>query len=138
MSEKLFTKTNQIIVDAVIVGVSFLLAYQIRYDESLPPYQAWQCWILLLPVVAARLSSYFAFGVERIPWRHFSMSDVIRFGQSQLAVSVIFLALRYAPSSHLAVVQIPTSVIAVEFLLSLFSGCLSVRIAFAGTCMSVS
>ena len=126
MSEKLFTKTNQIIVDAVIVGVSFLLAYQIRYDESLPPYQAWQCWILLLPVVAARLSSYFAFGVERIPWRHFSMSDVIRFGQSQLAVSVIFLALRYAPASHLAVVQIPTSVIAVEFLLSL-SGCLSVR-----------
>src|ERR1700723_314807 len=126
MSEKLFTKTNQIILDAVIVGVSFVVAYQIRYAGSLPSYQASQCWILLLPVVAARLLSFFAFGVERIPWRHFSMSDVFRFGQAQLAVSVIFLALRYAPSSHLAVVRIPTSVIAVEFLLSL-SGCLSVR-----------
>jgi nucleoside-diphosphate-sugar epimerase len=126
MSEKLYTKTNQIILDAVIVGVSFLLAYRIRYDETVPSYQALQCWILLLPVIAARLLSYFGFGVERIPWRHFGMSDVFRFGQSQLAVSVVFLALRYAPSSHFAVVRIPTSVIAVEFLLSL-SGCLSVR-----------
>src|SRR5271170_4600952 len=126
MSEKLYTKTNQIILDAAIVAVSFLLAYQIRYDEAVPSYLALQSWILLLPVVAARLLSYFAFGVERIPWRHFGIGDVFRFGQSQLAVSILFLALRFVPSSHLALAQIPASVIAVEFLLSL-SSCLSVR-----------
>jgi nucleoside-diphosphate-sugar epimerase len=126
MFEKLYTKTNQVIIDAVIVGVSFLLAYQIRYDGAVPPYQASQCWILLLPVIVTRLLSFFAFGIERIPWRHFGAGDVFRLGQTQLAASALFLALRYAPVSHWPVVQIPTSVIAVEFLLSL-SGCLGVR-----------
>lgn len=126
MSEKFYTKTNQVIIDAVIIGVSFLLAYEIRYNAAIPPYQASQFWILLLPVIAARLLSYFAFGVERIPWRHFGIGDVFRFGQTQLAVSVLFLLLRYAPFFNWPIVRIPTSVIAVEFLLS-FSGSLCVR-----------
>ncbi|HEX4076387.1 MAG TPA: NAD-dependent epimerase/dehydratase family protein [Candidatus Acidoferrales bacterium] len=126
MSEKLYSKTNQVIIDAVIVGISFLLAYEIRYDGAIPPYQVSQCWVLVLPVVAARLLSYFAFGVERIPWRHFGIGDVFRLGQTQLVVSTIFLALRYASFLHWSIVQIPTSVIAVEFLLSL-SGSLCVR-----------
>ncbi|HTW22669.1 MAG TPA: NAD-dependent epimerase/dehydratase family protein [Candidatus Baltobacteraceae bacterium] len=126
MSEKFYTKTNQIIIDAVMVGVSFLLAYQIRYDGAVPPYQARQCWILLLPFVAARLLSYFAFGVERIPWRHFGVGDVFRLGQTQLAVSAVWLALRYASFLHWPIVEIPTNVIAIEFLLSL-SGSLGVR-----------
>jgi len=126
MSDKLYTKTNQIILDAVIVGVSFLLAYQIRYAGAVPAYQALQCWILLLPVIGARTLTHYAFGVQRIPWRHFSIGDVFRFGQSQVAISVVFLALRYFPYLHLAIVEIPTSVIAIEFLLSLF-GCLGIR-----------
>jgi nucleoside-diphosphate-sugar epimerase len=126
MSEKLYTKTNQVIIDAVIVGVSFLLAYQIRYDAATPSYQVRQSWMLLLPVIAARLLSYFASGVERIPWRHFSIGDVFRFGRTHLAVSGIFLGLRYVTPAHWPLFRIPTSVIAIEFLLS-FSGCLCVR-----------
>ena len=126
MSEKLYTKTNQVIIDAVIIGISFLLAYEIRYDAAIPHYQVSQFWLLLLPVIAVRLLAYFAFGVERIPWRHFGLGDVFRFGQTQLAVSTLFLALRYTPFLHWPVLRIPTSVIAVEFLLS-FSGSLCVR-----------
>jgi len=126
MSEKLYTKANQLILDAAVVGVSFVLAYEIRYDTAVPSHQWLQCWELLLPVIAARLASYFAFGVERIPWRYFGIEDVIRIVQSQLVVSVIFVALRYLSPSQFIILQIPTSVIAIEFLLSL-SGALCLR-----------
>jgi UDP-glucuronate decarboxylase len=126
MSEKFYTKANQLMLDAVVVGVSFVLAYEIRYDTAVPSHQWIQCWVLLLPVIAARLVSYFAFGVERIPWRYFGIEDVFRIVQSQLVVSVILVALRYLSSSHATILQVPTSVIAIEFLLSL-SGALCLR-----------
>jgi nucleoside-diphosphate-sugar epimerase len=126
MSDKLFNKTNQVIIDAVIVGASFLLAYQLRYNEAVPWYQATQGWVLVLPVIAARLLSYLAFGVERIPWRYFSIGDVFRLARAQMVVSALLFILRYEPGSHWVLVRIPITVIAIEFLLSL-SGALCVR-----------
>ena len=127
MLEKLYSKVNQFILDGIIVSISFLLAYQVRYDEAVPAYQLHQCWILLGPITAARLLSYFAFGVERIPWRYFSLSDVFRIVRSMLPLTALLFALRYVPPSGRAIGKLPSGVIAVEFLLSL-AGALSVRL----------
>jgi len=126
MLERFYTKTNQTLLDAMIVGVSFFLAYEIRYDGAIPAQQAVQCGILVLPLIAARLLAYSAFRIDRIPWRCFGMEDVFRLIPSQLLVSLALLGFRYIPSSHWELNRIPVVVIAVEFLISV-SGALGLR-----------
>jgi nucleoside-diphosphate-sugar epimerase len=126
MWERLYTKTNRFILDAAIVATSFLLAYKISYGGSVLTYRNVQPWVLLFPLIGARLLSYVLLGVERIPWRYFSIRDVFRLVQAQLAVSFVLVALRYIPLPDMEIIRIPIDVIAVEFVLTL-SGGLSIR-----------
>jgi len=126
MSGRLYTKTNQLILDAAVIAVSLFLAYAIRYDGSIPHDRVLQLLIVVPIVTAGRLLAFLLFGIERIPWRHISIRDVFRIGEAQLSWTLILLALRYAPIARLHLVQLPIGVIVVEFLLSL-SGVLGIR-----------
>jgi len=63
-------------IDAVLVGVSYVCAYLLRYDGNLPDYE-WQRIIHILPYLVAMKLTYFAlFGLYRGMWRYTSLEDM--------------------------------------------------------------
>src|SRR5271154_4618652 len=126
MRTRLYSRTNQVIIDSVIVALAFFVAYQTRYEGQVPAYQNFQFWVLLLPVIAGRQLANLFFGLGKMPWRYVSIRDVFRIGESYGAFSLFLVALRYAVPGSWPIARIPVGVIGVEFLLS-FSGALAVR-----------
>ena len=126
MRTRIYSRTNQVIIDSVIVGLAFFAAYQTRYEGQVPYYQTFQFWVLLLPMIFGRQLVNLFFGLGKIPWRYVSIRDVFRIGEAYGAFSLFLVALRYALPASWPIARIPIGVIAVEFLLS-FSGALAVR-----------
>ncbi|MEM2976556.1 MAG: hypothetical protein QXW06_02715, partial [Thermoplasmata archaeon] len=72
-------RPGQVLVDALVVGLAFLVAFQLRFEFSVPsPY--WKAMVLWLPyTILAHLATNFVFGVYRILWRYISLYEVWRF-----------------------------------------------------------
>jgi nucleoside-diphosphate-sugar epimerase len=126
MRYRLYSKVNQILLDATIVGMSLFLAYHIRYDRQIPAYQMIQFWVCLIPVISGRLITNALFGINRIQWRHVSLRDAVAICRPYLAFSLVLLPINYGLGALLAVDRIPLGVIAIEFVLSM-SGALGIR-----------
>lgn len=121
-----YSKTNQYIIDGVIVGLSFYAAYLIRFEGDIPPNNLFQFWVLLPVVVGGRLINNAWLGVYRRMWRYVSLTDAIQISVAYLAFSVFLGLLRLSLPDGLATLRIPLGVVAVEFSLSLL-GALGVR-----------
>jgi nucleoside-diphosphate-sugar epimerase len=121
-----YSRTNQQTLDGVIVGVAFYLACLIGYSGKIP-LDAYRFWAILTAVVAGRLISNFLFGLHRIQWRYIGLHDAVRTGQSYLAFSCLLLLIQVVLPANAGIVRIPVSIIAIEFLLSLF-GAVGIRI----------
>jgi nucleoside-diphosphate-sugar epimerase len=126
MRYNFYNKTNQVITDALIVGVAFFLSYQIRYAGQVPASDSVQLWILLLPVMAGRLVTNMLAGVYRFQWRYVSSSDAIHITRAYGAFSGILLLIRLSFPLHWSLFRIPIGVIVIEFLISL-QGTVAVR-----------
>lgn len=122
-----YSRTNQRILDGAIVGVSFYLAYLIRYGGAIPPYQRHQFWTMLVPVIAGQLFTNFLFRVERIQWRYISFHDALPIGRSYLTFAAIELLVRFGLPAQVGVVRIPVGVITITLLLCLL-GAMSIRL----------
>lgn len=122
----LYSSLNQKLIDAVVTGASFYLAYQIRFNWHVPSSSAQQMWLLLPAVVAGRVLVNWASRMYRLIWRYISLSDAIMVFRSYLGFSAILLALRLSMPDQLAVLKVPLSIIIIEFLLSV-QGALGVR-----------
>jgi FlaA1/EpsC-like NDP-sugar epimerase len=121
-----YSSLNQKIIDALIVGISFYLAYEIRFDWHIPAYHAYQFWLLLPGVMLGRVFVAALLGTYRLIWRYIGLADAITVTQNYSVFSLILLALRFAPLASPAILQVPISVIIIELLLSV-EGVLSVR-----------
>lgn len=126
MFQRIYTKTNQFILDAVILAVAFILACEVGYSGSIFSRGGILCWFQVLPVVGVTLLFYFLCGVEKIPWRFFSIRDIFPLAQSQVFASACLIALHYLPFPRTPILRLPFVVIAVEFVLAL-SGALGIR-----------
>lgn len=122
-----YSRTNQRILDGAIVGVSFYLAYLIRYGGGIPPYQRHQFWTMLAPVIAGQLFTNFLFRLERIQWRYISFHDALPIGRSYLTFAAIELLVRFGLPAQIGVVRIPVGVITISLLLCLL-GAMSIRL----------
>jgi FlaA1/EpsC-like NDP-sugar epimerase len=117
-----YSRTNQLIVDAVIFAASFAAAYLIRF-EGIPAWTYMKQFLLWVPyLIAARLVVNWRLGIYRFIWKYVSLSDAIAIGRSLSGVTALLLVLRlfypgWAIFSNWA--RLPLSVIALEFLLSL-------------------
>jgi nucleoside-diphosphate-sugar epimerase len=127
MKIDVYSRTNQRILDSAIIGVSFYLAYLIRYGGAIPPYQRHQFWTLLIPVVAGQLLTNFLFRLERIQWRYISFHDALPIGRSYFTFAAIELLVRFGSPAQAAVVRIPVGVITITLLLCLL-GAMSIRL----------
>ncbi len=117
-----FKRTHQVIVDAVIFGLSWIFAYLVRF-EGIPtgPYTGYIGQMLLfLPVmILARILLNYAFSVYNIIWRYISIRDAFVILRATAPVTIGLTLLRFLAPSSLASLRVPISVIVIEFLLVL-------------------
>ena len=121
-----YSSLNQKIIDALIVGVSFYLAYEIRFDWRIPAYEAYQFWLLLPGVMLGHVLVCTVLGTYRLVWRYIGLADAITVTRDYFTFTLVLLALRFGAPASLAILQVPLSVIIIELLLSV-EGVLSVR-----------
>lgn len=127
MKHDFYSRTNQQILDGAIVGVSFYLAFLIRFEGAVPPYHQYQFWALLLPVIAGRLLTNFMFGLHRIQWRYISFRDALNTSRGYVAFSFVLLLIRFVLPQQAGIIRVSASVVTIELLLSLL-GAMGIRI----------
>jgi FlaA1/EpsC-like NDP-sugar epimerase len=118
----LYSRTNQIILDAFTIAFSLAGAYWIRFEEQLSGSDLRQLLIWLPVLVATRLLVHYARGIYRQVWKFVSFSDALDIAKSIAIVTAPLLALRllYPGRGVFAEwIRIPLSIIALEGLLSL-------------------
>ena len=104
-----------LLVYTISLGAAFYLAYQLRWDFSLPGDFQTQCLQLILPVVICKLVLLHSFGQFRSILSYFALAD---FGGVVVAISMVsamMLALWYRSEVSAAP---PRGVIVMDFLLS--------------------
>jgi FlaA1/EpsC-like NDP-sugar epimerase len=122
MKDWLYSRINQVILDACCFALAFITAYIIRF-EAWPKDADLRQMLTWLPIlVGARLLVHFAFGIYRHIWKFVSIGDVVEIAKSLAVVSALLTALRFLSSGNdplSAWLRIPISVIALEGLGSL-------------------
>ena len=127
MTDRLLTRTNQIVLEGLIVGLMLVLALTLRYDGHLPPYSRYQLYALALLVVMGRLVTNALFSLHRIQWRYVGLRDAGRIVIAYLTFSSLLLGIRLMFPMSAVAVRMPAAVILTELLLST-SAALGVRV----------
>ena len=121
-----YSPLNQKLMDAAIAGISFYLAYQVRFDAHIPGDSAHQMWILLAPLMLGSVVTNILLGTYRMVWRYTSASDAATLARNHAAFCLVVVLLRYAPGLKISISTIPISVI-VLYALACLLGSLAVR-----------
>jgi len=117
----LYSSLNQKILDALIAGVSFWAAYQIRFEGHLPISASAQMWTLLPAVMASQVLANMALRTYCMIWRYVSLHDAMTLARNYTLLPAIMAVLRYGSPSFWPLAKIPLSIIAMEYLLSLIA-----------------
>ena len=121
-----YSSLNQKIIDALLGGVGFYLAYQIRFEWHVPGGSAYQLWLLLPAIMLGRAVGGTVLGTYRLIWRYIGLADAITLTRNLAAFSFVLLLIRLVAPENLAIVKVPLSIIIIEFMLTL-AGTLAVR-----------
>ncbi len=113
----------QLAVDAVLVAVSVVLAYRLRFDTDIPPRYEDLLWATLLPTVVTSVVIFAAFRLYGKWWRYTGQRDYVQIVQALIVATLAMAA--YAVVLHPVTfrdvtVSVPPGVLAFFFLLSLF------------------
>ncbi len=128
MSPRL-NRSLQIALDVTIMSVAYWLAFLFRFEFQIPSDFVATLFITWPYVVLLHYGSLVMFGVPRMSWRYFSITDAARILAAVSTASALLVAVRLGGrqiSTHLAVVVIPLGVIAMNFALTLL-GLVGVR-----------
>jgi FlaA1/EpsC-like NDP-sugar epimerase len=108
----------QLIADAAIVAVSWVLAFELRFDHGLPVYYETLLRRTILLVVAIKLVVFIAFGFHRRWWRYVSVHDMWSAAQGVVAASLVADVTVYFVSP-VHNVRLPRSIAAMDLLITL-------------------
>ncbi|HET6944388.1 MAG TPA: nucleoside-diphosphate sugar epimerase/dehydratase [Gaiellaceae bacterium] len=108
----------QLVVDAGIVALSWFLAFQLRFDQGLPPYYDTLLRRTILLVVAIKVAVFLAFGFHRRWWRYVSVHDMWSAARGVVVASLLAYVTVYlvAPVHN---VRLPRSIAVMDLLLTL-------------------
>ena len=121
-SHLLYTRTNQMILDGCAFALSLWLAYIVRLEGRLGPFEYHQLLLGVPILVTARLLVHNVLGIYRQVWKFVSFSDVLDIAKSIAIVSAIFVAIRlvFTGQDSLSTwATVPFSIIVLEGFLSL-------------------
>jgi FlaA1/EpsC-like NDP-sugar epimerase len=108
----------QLIADAAIVAVSWVMAFELRFDHGLPVYYETLLRRTILLVVAIKLVVFLAFGFHRRWWRYVSVHDMWSAAQGVVAASLVADVTVYFVSP-VHNVRLPRSIAAMDLLITL-------------------
>ena len=100
--------------DLTLAGISFYLAYWLRYEGTIPPDILASYWGLIPLVLVCRTVTYFYFGFYTRFWKYSSLEDLI---QILKAVAVGTLLILFASFLYNRSFLIPRSVIIMDMIL---------------------
>jgi FlaA1/EpsC-like NDP-sugar epimerase len=108
----------QIVLDASVIALSFLLAYLIRFDGRLTGPFIQQILIFTPVVVALKLGSNWLFGVYRRLWRYTGLTEIMELACSMAAVTTFLVFLRALSVMAVSGNQISFGIISIDLGLS--------------------
>ena len=117
-----FSRANQLIIDALLSMGALWVAYLLRFDGVVVREQRpimWS-WMLLLPILRPALM-WLLGGYDRI-WRYFNLRDAFVLAFSSAAATVVMLIARLGFGKTVWYCSLPLTVIAIEYLLYLAGG----------------
>ena len=108
----------QVLADAVIVAVSWFLAFELRFDHGLPVYYDTLLRRTILLVVAIKLLVFLLFGFHRRWWRYVSVRDMWSAARGVVVASLVADVTVYLVSP-VHNVRLPRSIAAMDLLITL-------------------
>lgn len=133
--QRLVNRTGQLLLDLLVLGAAFALAFWLRFEGALPPgYRT--VWFFTLPyVVGVQYVALLVFGVTRVAWRYFALPDLARVlratvvATAALLVARVLLAQVHSRGTYpaAAVAIIPFGIILINAVLA-FLGITGVRV----------
>ena len=114
LSRKLFF----IFFDIVIIVLSTLIAFELRFDFDIPSIYYNAIYITILVLAILRVFLFNHFRIYNISWRHFGFKDTTGLVYVTIFSTLVLVVLAYTLQSTAFV--IPRSIIPIEFFISLF------------------
>jgi len=108
----------QLLADAAIVAVSWVLAFEIRFDHGLPVYYDTLLRRTILIVVAIKLAVFIMFGFHRRWWRYVSVRDMWSAARGVVVASLVADVTVYFVSPVHGL-RLPRSIAAMDLLITL-------------------
>ena len=89
-----YTRGLQVVIDGLLTALSLYVAYQLRFDGSVPANvrPVMLTSLMVLPIL--RPLTMWAFGVYRIVWRYFGFRDALQMAFGALISSAVLLVFR--------------------------------------------
>ncbi|HVP74721.1 MAG TPA: nucleoside-diphosphate sugar epimerase/dehydratase [Gaiellaceae bacterium] len=108
----------QLLADAAIVAVSWVLAFELRFDHGLPVYYDTLLRRTILIVIAIKLAVFIMFGFHRRWWRYVSVRDMWSAARGVVVASLVADVTVYFVSPVHGV-RLPRSIAAMDLLITL-------------------
>lgn len=108
----------QLLADAAIVAIAWVLAFELRFDHGPPVYYNTLLWRALPLVVAVKLAVFLAFGFHRRWWRYVSVRDMWSAARGVVVASVLaYVTVYFVAPVH--GIRLPRSIAAMDLLITL-------------------
>ena len=108
----------QVLVDGVIVALSWWLAFSLRFDNAWPPFYVTLFRRTILIVVAIKLVVFIAFGFYNRWWRYVSIRDMWLALRGVVVASIVADLVVYL-ASPVHTVRLPRSIAVTDMLITL-------------------
>ena len=115
LPQKLYRRGTQVAIDSCVAASAVLLAYQFRFDLSVPANYARGMWFWILVLGIIRPLSLIVCGAYRNVWRFLHLHDLTHLILAGLPPSLVLLSLRLIAHSAFWATDVPFGVIVLEF-----------------------
>lgn len=117
----------QLVADVVILASSFALAYELRFEFSIPDNEASRASSQLPYVVLLQLAALSIAGARSLIWRYVGMAELALFVKAACWSAAVLAVFRTWPPSDHSVWRVPFSVMVMTTVLG-FGGTLGLRV----------
>jgi len=104
--------------DIMIIIISTLVAFALRFDFNIPSSYLSSIIITLSVLTCVRISLFYYFKIYNISWRHFGFKDTTGLVYVTVFSTLVLVLVAYI--GHFIGFTIPRSIIPIEFFISLF------------------
>ena len=110
----LFNRLTQLLLDSGCAGLAFFLAFQLRFDGTVPLRYRSIMLVWLAGIVVLRPMCIWMLGAYASIWRYFNLRDMFSLSLAAALPSAVLLFARIALSKTFRVMAIPISIVLID------------------------